>query len=452
MAQSIGEVVEAHANDETNSVDRWILGSVAIEPATPGTVINDETLFDTQRLNNDTVETIARSPGASSDLAALAFSYNDGSQAPSGVTWDSVALTKVLEKTEGTWTLSIWILGAANSGSHDFQFSYASAVSGFTAALILKDVDGTTPTAGTASQSESAPNAAITQTITSGTLTDGVIFSAMGVNAHLVDMDVDSTGDVTAIHTVSGPETLEIEGSFQIADTKAPDTTGPGPRPAPPTEPPGGGGPIGEPGVGDPTIDEPRKPRERRGLRGLRGLRGRRGFKAGPIGSRLPPAEPGEQIDKSVPDEYEEKLVRKWLTFGWLTAPMLESQKTITLRDWGKTEGLWWQHGELFYAYDIPPVEGGKRLALLRVMQVPFIEFTASLKMADYHKLGYSWAMANNLTSPSGRTGLQVWEDLHSKPERLWLLRFQVERIFEQGRKERDTVQVGVPMPLRGSV
>ncbi len=217
--------------------------------------------------------------------------------------------------------------------------------------------------------------------------------------------------------------------------------------PVPPrvAEPPGGGGPIGEPTAGEPSIGEARKPRERRGLRGLRGLRGRRGFKAGPIGSRLPPAAPGEQIDKSVPDEYEEKPVRKWLTFGWLTAPMLEGQKTITLRDWGTTEGLWWQHGELFYAYDTPPVEGGKRLALLRVMQVPFVEFTAGLKMADYHKLGYSWAMANNLLSPSGRTGLQVWEDLHNKPERLWLLRFQVERIFEQGRKEQDTVNVGIP-------
>jgi len=214
--------------------------------------------------------------------------------------------------------------------------------------------------------------------------------------------------------------------------------------PVPPKadEPPGGGGPIG---AGEPAIGEARKPRETRGLRGQRGLRGRRGFKAGPIGSRLPPAEPGEQIDKSVPDEYEEKPVRKWLTFGWLTAPMLEGIKTITLRDWGKTEGLWWEHGELFFAYDAPPVEDGRRLALLRVMQVPFIEFTAGLKMADYHKLGYSWAMANNLTSPSGRTALQVWEDLHNNPERLWLLRFQVQRIFEQGRKERDTVNVGVP-------
>ena len=434
---AIAEQVEAHANDDTNSVARWILGSVAIEPATPGTAIDNETLFASRSLSNDTVETIARNPGASANLAALAFSYNDGSQAPSGVTWNSVALTKVLEKTEGVWTLTIWILGAAGSGSHNFEFSYASGVNGEVAAIILKDVDGTTPTAGTASQSESAANAAITQTVTEGTLTDGVIFSAMGVNAHLVDMDIDSTGDLTGIHVTSGPGSLELDGGFQIVDTKAPDTTGPGPIPPKFDEPS-----AGDPGSG---VGEARMPGREPVVR--RGLRGRRGFKAGPPGHRgLPPAQ-GEQIDKRIPDEYEKPLVRKWLTFGWLAIPMLEGQKTITLRDWGPTEGVQWQHGELFYAYDTPPVEGGRRLAILRVMQEPFVEFTAKLRMADYHKLGFSYAMANRLMAPSGRTALQVWEDLHNNPESLWLLRFAVERIFEQGRKEQDTVQIAERPP-----
>ncbi|KKL14495.1 hypothetical protein LCGC14_2515090, partial [marine sediment metagenome] len=215
--------------------------------------------------------------------------------------------------------------------------------------------------------------------------------------------------------------------------------------PAPPKfdEPPGGGGPLGEPGVGEPAIGPARVPR-----RGLRGKRGRRGFKAGPPGTRgkLPPVQ-GEQIDKRIPDEYEQPLVRKWLTFGWLMVPTLEGQKTITLRDWGPIEGVQWKHGELFYAYDIPPSEGGRRLALLRVMQEPFVEFTARLRMADYHKLGFSYAMANQLTAPSGRTALQVWEDLHNNPKSLWLLRFVVERVFEQGRKERGTVQVAEGPP-----
>lgn len=198
---------------------------------------------------------------------------------------------------------------------------------------------------------------------------------------------------------------------------------------------------MGEPGTGDPGVGEPRLPKREPVKR--RGLRGRRGFKAGPPGTRgkLPPVQ-GERIDKSVPDEFELPLVRKWLDFGWLVRPMLEGQKTITLRDWGTIEGVQWQHGELFYAYDGAPVEGGRRLALCRVMQVPFEDFTAGLTMADYHKLGFSWAMAFGLTAPSGRTALEVWEDLHTNPQKLWLLRFQVERIFEQGRKEQSTVQI----------
>ncbi len=218
-------------------------------------------------------------------------------------------------------------------------------------------------------------------------------------------------------------------------------------EPVPPKfdEPPAGDPGAGEPGAGEPGIGEARMPRREPVVR--RGLRGRRGFKAGPPGHRgLPPVQ-GEQIDKRIPDEYEEPLVRKWLTFGWLAVPMLEGAKTITLRDWGPTEGVQWQHGELFYAYDTPPVEGGRRLAILRVMQEPFVEFTARLRMSDYHKLGYSYAMANRLMAPSGRTALQVWEDLHNNPESLWLLRFAVERIFEQGRKEQGTVQIAERPP-----
>ncbi len=211
-------------------------------------------------------------------------------------------------------------------------------------------------------------------------------------------------------------------------------------RPPRADEPPGGAGPIGgEPGIGEARLPK-REPVKRRGLRGLRGI-------PQPIGTRgLPPVQ-GEHIDKKIPDEYEEPLVRKWLDFGWLVQPMLEGQKTITLRDWGTVEGVQWMHGELFYAYDGAPVEGGRRLALCRVMQEPFEEFTAKLRMADYHKLGFSYAMAFGLKPPSGRTALEVWEDLHTNPQRLWLLRFQVERIFEQGRKEQDTVQIAERPP-----
>lgn len=211
-------------------------------------------------------------------------------------------------------------------------------------------------------------------------------------------------------------------------------------RPPRADEPPGGGGPSGDPAIGEARLPK-REPVKRRGLRGRRGV-------PQPIGTRgkLPPVQ-GEQIDKRIPPEFKQPLVRKWLDFGWLVRPMLEGQKTITLRDWGTIEGVQWQHGELFFAYDGAPVEGGRRLALCRVMQVPFVEFTARLRMADYHKLGFSYAMANGLRPPSGRTALEIWEDWHTNPESLWLLRFVVERIFEQGRKEQDTVQIAERPP-----
>ena len=439
MAQTIGEVVSGKAEDATQAIVRWAIAAVALEPAAAGTAVARAETWSGASISGSSITHAEGITG--SNLGACAIVYNSGSAAPTGVTWDSVALTNVVEVSIGVWTLSIWVLAGANSGSHDFVASFGGSIIG---AFIGGGVTGlhqSSPTAGTASDSDLLEDAAISITVTSGTLTDGILLESLAANPNQTDVVID-TADVNLVAASLGSSGVDIVTNLQDITTKQPDTSGPGPAPAPPDEPPGGGGPMGAPS-GEPVIGEARVPK-----REPIGKRGRRGFKAGPPGFRgkLPPVQ-GEPIDKSIPDEYEAPLVRKWLDFGWLIAPMLEGQKTITLRDWGPTEGVQWQHGELFYAYDGAPVEGGRRLAILRVMQEPFVEFTAKLKMADYHKLGFSYAMANRLTPPSGRTALEVWEDLHNNPQNLWLLRFVVERIFEQGRKEQDMVQIAEKPP-----
>ncbi|KKM94797.1 hypothetical protein LCGC14_1194760 [marine sediment metagenome] len=438
MAQTIGEVVSGNVEDSAQAVVRWAIAAVALEPAVAGTPVARAEFWSGATTSGAT--SLTRSETITgSNLGACAIVWNAGSAAPTGVTWNSVALIKIVEVTIETWTLSIWVLTGADSGSHDFVASFGSSVASIIVAGGVTGLHQTTPTAGTASDSELLEEAAVSITVTSGTLVDGILLIGIAGNPNLIRANV-STDDVQLVLVSSGSAGARLDTSLQDITTKAPDTTGPGPLPPKFDEPP-----AGDPGAGAPDVGEARVPRREPVVR--RGLRGRRGFKAGPPGHRgLPPVQ-GEQIDKRIPDEYEEPLVRKWLTFSWLARPMLEGQKTITLRDWGPTEGVQWQHGELFYAYDTPPVEGGRRLAILRVMQEPFVEFTARLRMADYHKLGYSYAMANRLMSPSGRTALQVWEDLHNKPQSLWLLRFAVERIFEQGRKERDTVQIAEKPP-----
>jgi hypothetical protein len=415
----------------TGDATAWALTAMAMEPATPGAGVEQVSIgtWKSRSANTNSLSFSWTMSTGDSNTAIIVSVVNDGGSAPTGVTYGGVSLTKIIEKTQGDINESLWVLVAPADGANTLVASFSTTVNVILHAGGYKAVHQTTPTAGTVTTSGTA-NADTFITITSGTLAGGLLI--IGIGARPATSNSDVTSGELEISTFSGPRDLRNETSSQLMSV-------PPPRPPKFDEPSGGGGPIGEPGIG--IARKPRRDIVRRGLRGRRGV-------PQPIGTRGEPQVLGDPIDKRIPDEYEEPLVRKWLTFGWLTIPMLEGQKTITLRDWGPTEGVQWQHGELFYAYDTPPVEDGRRLAILRVMQEPFVEFTAKLRMADYHKLGFSYAMANQLLTPSGRTALQVWEDLHNKPESLWLMRFVVERIFEQGRKERGTVQIA-EMPRR---
>ncbi|KKK70512.1 hypothetical protein LCGC14_2923260, partial [marine sediment metagenome] len=150
-----------------------------------------------------------------------------------------------------------------------------------------------------------------------------------------------------------------------------------------------------------------------------------------------------DRIDKSqIPQTAAEPTARRWLTFGWLIDAVVQGHKTMTLRDWEPIEGVQWKQGELVYAYDNPPSEGGKRIALLRLASEPFSDSTIKLKNSDFIKLGYSFALATQATPPSGRTIEQMWSDMHTKPQRLWIVRFTLERLYDQLAPERGTIGI----------
>jgi len=221
------------------------------------------------------------------------------------------------------------------------------------------------------------------------------------------------------------------------------------PRPPPPDEPPGGGGPgggePGEPGEGEPgvpSISQPGIGLSRKEKRDLVRARKRGRAEATKI-LRRQPLMITDRIDKSqIPQTAAEPTARRWLTFGWLIDAVVQGHKTMTLRDWEPIEGVQWKQGELVYAYDQPPSEGGKRIALLRLASEPFSDSTIKLKNSDFIKLGYSFALATQATPPSGRTIEQMWSDMHTKPQRLWIVRFTLERLYDQLAPERGTIGI----------
>ena len=97
---------------------------------------------------------------------------------------------------------------------------------------------------------------------------------------------------------------------------------------------------------------------------------------------KLPDFMMGDQIRENQPIATVPKKteVRRWLIFGWLSDAVLNSQKTLALRDWGLIEALEWKRRMLAYAYDKPPSKGGTRLALLEITHTPYQMETKKLR------------------------------------------------------------------------
>ena len=204
-------------------------------------------------------------------------------------------------------------------------------------------------------------------------------------------------------------------------------------RPLAPREPPGGGGPVGEPRIGPTRVPKQPQPRPRR------------------AGQRVDVTVPRKRGTQMVTDRLPrsarqpavvEPAVLRWMEFGWLSPAVVEGHKTMTLRDWGQVEGAQWRQGELFYAYDDPPSAGGRKLALLRVSTQPYEDTTAALKPAAFQGLGLEYAVAHRLAPPHGVTAVEMWESWHANPRRLWVVRFTVERIYDQLAPQAGTVHV----------
>ena len=217
------------------------------------------------------------------------------------------------------------------------------------------------------------------------------------------------------------------------------------PPPTPePLRPPQDQGPPAGPGGGEPGAAFPptgigRMRRERLARRSQREERAQQGKQL----RRMPSQARGDQVDKSAPPRGTAPVEpRKWLVFGWTTPAMVNSQKTLTLRAMGPVEAVQWRMGELVYAYDRDPSDGGERLALLRLTHDPYEVNTVQLRKSDFNALGFGYLQAMGITAPNGNTPTQIWQRMQQAPEQLYVVRFRVERLFDSRAPTRGIINV----------
>ena len=73
-----------------------------------------------------------------------------------------------------------------------------------------------------------------------------------------------------------------------------------------------------------------------------------------------------------------------WISFSWTLEPLLEGVKTVTRRTWKPKYAARFHKDDLVIAYDKMPYHGGKRVALLKLTQDPYIENTKNLLIEDW--------------------------------------------------------------------
>ena len=257
MAIPIGEVIAAEVLDGSDPVSHWALQCVALEPVSSGTQVEiaENWQIDDTGSGGATSITINAVISTGADHAACAFVWNKGSVAPTGVTWHGAAMTKIAEQAINTWTLTFWLLPTTDTGTFELKVTFAASVRGGMLAGGARNVHQTTPTAGISQDAALGQEPAIEVTVTSGSLDGGAVFSMLVATVadehgpQNIDSSFESPliGDQLIFATIGQVKTQFI-GNRRDITTKAPDTTGPGPKPAPPDEPPGGGGPR-SPGV-----------------------------------------------------------------------------------------------------------------------------------------------------------------------------------------------------------
>ena len=79
------------------------------------------------------------------------------------------------------------------------------------------------------------------------------------------------------------------------------------------------------------------------------------------------------------------------ISFAWTTAALLAGAKSVTRRDWDRAYADAFYAGEKVAAYDRQPRYRGKQVAVIELMQRPYLEALAAMPDYDYEAEGWAY-------------------------------------------------------------
>jgi len=125
-----------------------------------------------------------------------------------------------------------------------------------------------------------------------------------------------------------------------------------------------------------------------------------------------------------------------FISFNWTTAPLLCGAKTVTRRKWVPRYARMFREGQEVTAYDHSPRNGGQPVAIIKLLNTPFLQSVEAMTTDDWIAEGFQFLHSHPELRPKRIFGHACEEDefaLHGGFERwkqtrqtLYVVRFEL--------------------------
>jgi len=113
------------------------------------------------------------------------------------------------------------------------------------------------------------------------------------------------------------------------------------------------------------------------------------------------------------------------ISFAWTTPALIALAKTCTRRDWDDDYARTWHKGDFAQSWDHLPRAHGRQVGVVELTNHPVKEWTNLIPSTDWEAEGFQYLTDYGCTL-HGMTPQQVWDDWHTNPRKLWVIRFKL--------------------------
>ncbi len=118
----------------------------------------------------------------------------------------------------------------------------------------------------------------------------------------------------------------------------------------------------------------------------------------------------------------------KEISFSWTAPAFLAGVKTVTRREWNDRYAKTFKKGEIVAAYDKQRRFGGRKIGLIKLIQVPYKENITDMPSEDWVEEGFAM-MAAEKKLIDGRTPWDFYKRWIGAGKDFWVVRFKVVEI-----------------------